>query len=30
MHNAVAILPEIEERFDVKIVAVTSPQSTRN
>jgi len=26
MHNALQILPEIEERFDVKIVAVTSPQ----
>ncbi|HEY2013778.1 MAG TPA: 1-deoxy-D-xylulose-5-phosphate synthase N-terminal domain-containing protein [Bryobacteraceae bacterium] len=26
MHNALAILPEIEEQFDVKIVAVTSPQ----
>ena len=26
MHNALEILPEIEEQFDVKIVAVTSPQ----
>ena len=26
MHNALAILPELEERFDVKILAVTSPQ----
>jgi len=26
MHNALQILPEIEEQFDVKIVAVTSPQ----
>jgi hypothetical protein len=26
MHNTLQILPEIEEQFDVKIVAVTSPQ----
>jgi len=26
MHNALEILPEIEAQFDVKIVAVTSPQ----
>jgi transketolase len=26
MHNTLEILPEIEEQFDVKIVAVTSPQ----
>ena len=26
MHNALEILPEIEEQFDIKIVAVTSPQ----
>ena len=26
MANTLEILPEIEERFDVKIVAVTSPQ----
>jgi transketolase len=26
MHNTLGILPEIEETFDVKIVAVTSPQ----
>ena len=26
MHNALELLPEIEEQFDVKIVAVTSPQ----